>query len=402
MTIGNVLYKNTDFNGKVKWHWDWIECGTATSYRLPLLWKLPIAIRHRSHTAILPNSFSKWSNCIVNTFLFFCCPHSRIIHHCADTFEGVFIFPDNTVSYHLAANISCFRPRFYLLSLNARRCDTWFFPKQVYLWGVLTPLKEVHPRAAWFFICLRACYPAWSTLWMPCPHDFTFVSELSPLVCHLSPSMLWMFCLPAWFYICLPLVSHLFPTELGMLCPHDFTFVSHLSPTCLRLLSYSICRPHLQTRRESSPHSQGPALSHSAAWADVDAKSVECKWCGKNKRRQVGDKCKDMRAEHPKRTGNPPFWNLMAVKAVGKPHGCPRRAPKFYVRFSERLLASCVGLIWNSNTRMETTFWAQIQPSSSTSSKSRYPKTNPSGADCTRARMQSPPWRNKNITKKFA
>ena len=37
----NVLYKNTDFNGKVKWHWDWIECGTATSYRLPLFWKLP-------------------------------------------------------------------------------------------------------------------------------------------------------------------------------------------------------------------------------------------------------------------------------------------------------------------------------------------------------------------------
>ena len=37
----NVLYKNTGLNRRVKWHWDWIECGTATSYRLLLFWKLP-------------------------------------------------------------------------------------------------------------------------------------------------------------------------------------------------------------------------------------------------------------------------------------------------------------------------------------------------------------------------
>ena len=60
----------------------------------------------------------------------------------------------------------------------------------------------------------------------PCESTvFTFVSHLSPLVPHLSPSTFWMPCL---------LVSHLSPARLWMLCPHDFTIVSHLFP----LVSY--------------------------------------------------------------------------------------------------------------------------------------------------------------------
>ena len=76
-----------------------------------------------------------------------------------------------------------------------------------YLWGVLTHSFARGASSGRMISHLSpACYPAWSTLWMLCPHDFTFVSHLSPLVSHLSPSM------------------------LGMLCPHDFTFVSHGSP----------------------------------------------------------------------------------------------------------------------------------------------------------------------------
>ena len=131
------------------------------------------------------------------------------------------------------------------LSISFGYC---IFPQTGYLWGVLTPLKGVHPRAAWFYICLRACIPAWSTLWMLCPHDFTCVSHLSPLVSHLSPTTLWMLCPQDFTFVShlSPLVSHLSPSTLWMLCPHGFTLalVSHLSPTTfashLSLLVYHL------------------------------------------------------------------------------------------------------------------------------------------------------------------
>ena len=64
-----------------------------------------------------------------------------------------------------------------------------FFPKQAYLYRVLTPFKGLHPWAAWFSHsgCLG-------------PHEFTLVSPLSPTLralgrmsLHLSPP-----CLPLW------------------------------------------------------------------------------------------------------------------------------------------------------------------------------------------------------------
>ena len=108
------------------------------------------------------------------------------------------------------------------------------FPKQVYLYGVLTPFKGLHPWAAWFCLCLRACVPLW-VLW---PHAFTLVSHLSPA------------CLPLWVLwaacccICFPLVSHLSPT-LGPALGALGRMLLHLSPTCLPLVSHSGCSgPH--------------------------------------------------------------------------------------------------------------------------------------------------------------
>ena len=101
-----------------------------------------------------------------------------------------------------------------------------FFPKQVYLYGVLTPFKGLHPWAAWFCLCLRACVPLW-VLW---PHAFTLVSHLSPA------------CLPLWVLwaacccICFPLVSHLSPT-LGPTLGALGRMLLHLSATCLPHLS---------------------------------------------------------------------------------------------------------------------------------------------------------------------
>ena len=55
---------------------------------------------------------------------------------------------------------------------------------------------------------------------------------------HLSPPCLTLW-VPwaAWVYTCLPLVSH-----SGCLWPHEFTFVSHMSPTCRALVSHT-CLP---------------------------------------------------------------------------------------------------------------------------------------------------------------
>ena len=94
-----------------------------------------------------------------------------------------------------------------------------FFPKQVYLYGVLAPFKGLCPWAAWFCLCLWACVPLW-VLWAA----WFYILHLS-LVSHLSPT-----CLPLVSHLsptCLPLVSHLSPTCLPL--------VSHLSPTCLPL-----------------------------------------------------------------------------------------------------------------------------------------------------------------------
>ena len=91
----------------------------------------------------------------------------------------------------------------------------FFSPKQVYLYGVLTPFKGLHPWAAVSELASRpGCLG---------PHEFTLFSytcfpHLSPTLgalgrmsLHLSPT----------------LVSH-----SGCLGPHEFTLVSH---TCLLL-----------------------------------------------------------------------------------------------------------------------------------------------------------------------
>ena len=80
-------------------------------------------------------------------------------------------------------------------------------------------------------------------------HDFTLVSHLffalgglGRVILDLSPACLPLWVLWAgWFYICLPLFSHLSPTLVfhsGCSGPQDFTFFSHLSPTCLPLVSH--------------------------------------------------------------------------------------------------------------------------------------------------------------------
>ena len=82
------------------------------------------------------------------------------------------------------------------------------FPKQVCLWVVLTPLKGVHAWAAWFGVCLRACFPAKDTGFSACfgPHDFALVSYLSPTpLLHPGFSARVISGLTS---ICLPLVSH--------------------------------------------------------------------------------------------------------------------------------------------------------------------------------------------------
>ena len=116
-----------------------------------------------------------------------------------------------------------------------KKLHVFFFPKQVYLYGVLTPFKGLHPWAAWFCLCLRACVPLW-VLWA------AWIYTCLPLV---SPS-----CLPLWelweanFYICLPLVTLV--SHSGSSGPPDFTLVSHLSST---LVSHSGCfGPHDFTR----------------------------------------------------------------------------------------------------------------------------------------------------------
>ena len=92
---------------------------------------------------------------------------------------------------------------------------------------------------------------------LACLPHFTFVSHLSPLISHLSPTRLWILCphdfFNRFFSTCLRLspitrlwmlcshdfafisqlcllVPYLSPTGLWMLCPPDFTFASHLSP----------------------------------------------------------------------------------------------------------------------------------------------------------------------------
>ena len=114
-----------------------------------------------------------------------------------------------------------------------------------------------------------------SSLWMLCPHDFTFVSHLSPLVLcphdlRLPPTCLRLSttCLPLELSpTCLRLsptcplrsgrstrmILHLSPTWL-VLCQHNFTFVSHclrLSPACLPLHSGCSARMILHCLRLS-------------------------------------------------------------------------------------------------------------------------------------------------------
>ena len=73
-----------------------------------------------------------------------------------------------------------------------------FLPKQVYLYGVLTPLKGLHSGPVWFCFCLRVCVPG-------------MLSDYA-----LGRWVLWA----AWSYI-ITLVSRLYPTH-----PHDSTFVA--------------------------------------------------------------------------------------------------------------------------------------------------------------------------------
>ena len=106
--------------------------------------------------------------------------------------------------------------------------DMVFFPKQVYLWGDLTPLKGVHAWAVWVGVCLRVCLPAKDAL--------DALNALVRMISHLSPT-----CLPVllpWVQACPPLVSQLSPTCLvastldalsTCFGPNAFALVSHLS-----------------------------------------------------------------------------------------------------------------------------------------------------------------------------
>ena len=115
-----------------------------------------------------------------------------------------------------------------------------FFPKQVYLYGVLTPFKGLHPWAAWFCLCLRACVAVGRMLLHlspTClPHLSPTLGALGRMLLHLSPA-------------CLP---HLSPTLVSHTClPHlSPTLVSHSSPTLgalgrMLLHFFYICLPHL-------------------------------------------------------------------------------------------------------------------------------------------------------------
>ena len=120
-----------------------------------------------------------------------------------------------------------------------------FFPKQVYLFGVLTPFKGLHPWAAWFCLCLRSSLGALGHMILhlspTClPHLSPTLGALGRMILHLLHS----------FPACLP---HLSPT-LGALG----RVILHLSPICLphlsptlgalgRMLSHwsPTCLPHL-------------------------------------------------------------------------------------------------------------------------------------------------------------
>ena len=99
---------------------------------------------------------------------------------------------------------------------------TQFFPNQVYLWGVLTPLKGLHARTVWFYNCLRGV--------RSCRTVVALQFHLSP------PSTLWVLW-ATWFYTCLSLVSppwvilHLSSTCLGLLC-YTYYILLHLFTVC--------------------------------------------------------------------------------------------------------------------------------------------------------------------------
>ena len=96
----------------------------------------------------------------------------------------------------------------------------WKFPKQVYLWRVLTALKGVHARAAWFGVCLRVCFPAKDTL--------DSLSALVRMISLLSPT-----CLPLHSGFSARMISHFPPTCLPLYSGFFACIISGLSPTCL-------------------------------------------------------------------------------------------------------------------------------------------------------------------------
>ena len=86
---------------------------------------------------------------------------------------------------------------------------TAYFPKQVYLYGVLAPVKGLRAWAAWFWLCPQACVPG-------------RVGAVGRMILHLSPA-------------CLSLVPHSLPVRCGCSGLHDSTLVSYLSPTLSHL-----------------------------------------------------------------------------------------------------------------------------------------------------------------------
>ena len=108
---------------------------------------------------------------------------------------------------------------------------TAYFPKQVYLYGVLAPVKKgLRAWAAWLSPSLRSwasCLSPTCLTQSPCAlWDSTLVSYLSPTLSHLSPFGWLGRMILHLSPFCLPFISHYIVSPLA----HSFAFVFHFSP----------------------------------------------------------------------------------------------------------------------------------------------------------------------------